>query len=305
VTYSFLTPRELEVVGAKPAAVTLRNPLGEERSVMRTSLLPGLLQAVARAARHGEPDARLFTVGTLFFGPPVPTAVASSQAAGAPSGPASAPLPEERLAIAAVLAGSRAGWLTKPEPLDVWDAKGLAEALVLRLSRRHAVVRLASPEDRPAALHPRGAAWIEVDGKRVGSLGPIHPDVADAFAMSGAVAVLEIDLTTLGSLPVPPRQFSPLPRFPASTRDLAVVVADSVPAGDVALAVREAAGDLGEDVLLFDRFVGGSVPAGHASLALHVVYRAADRTLTDAEVDTRHAQVLASVEKRFGATLRA
>ena len=79
---------------------------------------------------------------------------------------------------------------------------------------------------------------------------------------------------------------------------------DDVPAGDVEHAARDAAGDLAEEVALFDRFVGGNVPAGHASLALHVVYRAPDRTLTDADVDARHAQVVAALEKRFGASLR-
>jgi phenylalanyl-tRNA synthetase beta chain len=88
-------------------------------------------------------------------------------------------------------------------------------------------------------------------------------------------------------------------------RDLAVVVRDGVPAGDVEGAVREAAGALGVEVALFDRFVGGSVPPGHASLAVRVVYRADDRTLTDAEVDARHAEVIAAIEKRFAATLRS
>jgi phenylalanyl-tRNA synthetase beta chain len=85
---------------------------------------------------------------------------------------------------------------------------------------------------------------------------------------------------------------------------MALVVRDDVPAGEVEHAARDAAGDLAEEVSLFDRFVGGSVPPGHASLALHVVYRAPDRTLTDADVDARHAQVVAALEKRFGASLR-
>jgi phenylalanyl-tRNA synthetase beta chain len=215
------------------------------------------------------------------------------------------PLPDERLAFAALLAGDRPAWLTKPEPFDVWDAKGVAEGMVSRLLGREASVQAAPAEGRPRALHPRGAAWIEVGGKRVGSFGPLHPDVADAFELGErSLVVVELDLEALDGVGARPVRFASLPRFPASTRDLAVVVAGDVPAGGVEHAVREAAGDLAEQVTLFDRFVGGSVPAGHASLALHVVYRAPDRTLTDAEVDARHAQVVASVEKRFGATLR-
>jgi phenylalanyl-tRNA synthetase beta chain len=285
VTYAFVSPQDLSAVGAPPAAVTIRNPLGEERSVMRTTLLPELLRAVGRARRHGERDARLFTVGRVFL---------------ASSGPA----PEERLVLTAVLAGDRAAWLSKPQTVDVWDGKGLAEGLVRRLARRDATVTPAV-EDRPFELHPRGASWIDVAGQRVGKLGPLHPQVADAFDVGDGVVVVEVDLVSLEALGSSMPRFVPLPRFPATMRDLAVVVRDGVAAGDVEAAVREAASPLGVHASLFDRFVGGSVPAGHASLAVRVVYRADDRTLTDAEVDARHAQVVAAVEERFGATLRS
>jgi phenylalanyl-tRNA synthetase beta chain len=286
MTYAFVSPRDLEAVGAPAATVVLRNPLTEDRSVMRTSLLPGLLRAVGHARRHGESDVRLFTVGALFLA-------------------SDGPLPDERLAFAAVLSGERHGWLSKPDAVDVWDGKGLAEGLVSRMLRRHATVRLAGADERPRALHPRGAAWIEVEGKRVGSLGPLHPDVADAFELGEGVVVVDVDLAALEEVGVRPNRFVQLPRFPSSPRDLAVVVRDDVAAGDVEVAVREAAGELAEHVALFDRFAGGNVPQGHASLALHVVYRAPDRTLTDTEVDAAHARVVASVQKRFGATLRA
>ena len=212
---------------------------------------------------------------------------------------------EERIAFAALMAGDRPAWLAKPEAVDVWDAKGVVEGMTQRLLRRPATLRPTSAEDRPRHLHPRGAAWVEVDGRRVGALGPLHPDVVDAFDLGEGAVVVELDLLALDAVGARPSRFAPIPRFPSSTRDLAVVVGDRVAAGDVESAVRQVAGELAEEVALFDRFVGGNVPAGHASLALHVVYRAADRTLTDAEVDQRHAQVVAEVEKRFGAQLRA
>jgi phenylalanyl-tRNA synthetase beta chain len=286
VTFSFVSPRELEAVGAPAPTVTLRNPLNESQTVMRTSLLPGLLRALGHARRHGERDARLFTVGAVFL--------ASEGAA-----------PDERVSFAGLLAGDRPSWLSKPEQVDVWDGKGLAEGLVARLLRRQADVRLAAADERPKHLHPRGAAWVDVDGKRVASLGPLHPEVLEAFDLDEGAVVVEVDLQALESVGVRPRRFVAIPRFPASTRDLAVIVKVDVAAGDVERAVRAAGGELAEQVMLFDRFVGGNVPAGHASLALHVVYRAADRTLTDAEVDQRHAQVVADVQKRFGAQLRA
>ena len=296
ITYSFVAPRDLAAVGAPAAAVTLRNPMSEEQSVMRTSLLPGMIRAFAHASRHGERNVQMFTVGPVFL----PSAATSAATSGEASGAA---LPEERLSFVALVAGERPSWLAKARVADVWDAKGLAEELVSRMLRREVTVRAARDESRPAALHPRGAAWIEAGGKRVGSFGPLHPDVADRFEV-GEAMVLEVDLGALDAVAAAPVRFEPLPRFPATTRDLAVVVRDDVPAGDVEHAVRDAAGDLADRVTLFDRFVGGSVTSGHASLALRVVYRSPERTLTDAEVDARHAHVLSEVERRFGATLR-
>ncbi|HZU84772.1 MAG TPA: phenylalanine--tRNA ligase subunit beta, partial [Polyangiaceae bacterium] len=302
ITYAFVSRRDLEAVGAPAPAVVLRNPLRDEQSVMRTSLLPGLFRVAAHGGRRGVRDMQLFSVGALFAGASPETA---SHTAGAGQGPGGAPQDLERLGFAALLAGDRSTWLGKPQPVDVWDAKGLAEGVVRRLLRRGTSVLPTSAADTPRHLHPRGAAWIEVDGKRVGSLGPLHPDVADAFELGESVVVVELELDVLDRIGSRAPAFVELPRYPASERDIAVVVRDDVAAGDVVRAVRDAAGDLAEEVSVFDRFAGGNVPSGHASLGLHVVYRARDRTLTDAEVDARHAQVVAQIGKQFGGHLRA
>jgi phenylalanyl-tRNA synthetase beta chain len=285
MVYAFAAPKDLEAAGAPPPAVRLRNPLREELSVMRTSLVPGLLQVLSRARRHGERDARLFSVGTVFLG-----------SAGSPV--------EERLSFASVLAGRRPAWLGKAQSVDVWDGKGLAEGLVARLLRRSVAVCATQAGDRPTHLHPRGAAWLEVEGKRAGALGPLHPDVMDAFELADPVIVVEFDVEVLRVIGVQPARFVAPPRFPANLRDVAVVVPDDVTAGALLAVARAAAGDLAEEVTLFDRFVGGSIAAGHASLALRILYRAPDRTLSDAEVDARHAQVLAHIRSQFGAKLR-
>jgi phenylalanyl-tRNA synthetase beta chain len=146
---------------------------------------------------------------------------------------------------------------------------------------------------------------VSVSGAKVGSLGPLHPDVAERFDLKDGVIVVELDLEAIGRLGRSRARFVPLPRFPSSTRDLALVVSDDVAAGEVEGAVRKAAGDLAEQVTLFDRFSGGTIPEGHASLAFRIVYRAEGRTLTDAEVDAQHTRVVAEVGARFGATLRA
>jgi phenylalanyl-tRNA synthetase beta chain len=129
--------------------------------------------------------------------------------------------------------------------------------------------------------------------------------VAEAFDVVPPAVVVDVDLSELHAVGAAATRFAPLPRFPASTRDLAVVVVDRVSAGDVRQAARDAAADLAERVLLFDLFEGGNVPTGHKNLGLRVIYRAPDRTLTDAEIDARHATVVAAVQARFGATLRS
>jgi phenylalanyl-tRNA synthetase beta chain len=289
ITYAFTSARVLEALKAPAPTVLLKNPLGEHHAVMRTSILPGLLDAVANARRHGERDVREFTIGPVFL----------------PAKKGGDGLPNEQLRIGVVLAGDRPGWLEKPRAVDVWDAKGLAASIVQILAGASAAVEVvpAARDDAPTHLHPRGAAFVHVGGRRIGSFGPLHPDVVEALALDGEVLVLELDLEPFVAGPQIP-QYTAIPRFPASTRDVAFIVKDEIRAGEVEGAVKTAAGPLAERVNLFDRFVGGSIPAGSSNLAFHVVYRAPDRTLTDAEVDAAHANVIKEVGERFGATLR-
>jgi phenylalanyl-tRNA synthetase beta chain len=301
VTFAFVSPEDLANAKAPPAFVTLKNPLAVTQSVMRTRLLPGLLQAVGRARRHGVKDARLFTIGRTYLSPEG----RAHDDAGDPGQPAGAWPVDERTTFAAVLVGERPAWLHKPESLDVWDLTATAVELVARATRGVWKATVERSDEVPH-LHPRGAAKLVARGQTLGTLGPLHPDVIEAFDLAAPVFVVEIDLEPLRApLGAADRVvYRPIPRFPASTRDLAVVVKDDVQAGAVVDEARRAAGDLGQEVSLFDRFTGGSIPAGHTSLALRVVYRASTRTLTDAEVDARHAEVTQAVQKAFGGQLR-
>jgi phenylalanyl-tRNA synthetase beta chain len=303
VTYSFVSEKELAALGAPPAVVKLKNPMSEERSVMRTSLLPGLFEVLRHARRHGEQKARLFGVGAVFLSPKGATSSPARPLANEDAGV----LPEERPSFAAVLAGPRPSYLSKPEDVDVYDAKGVATELVDRVTGRAAQVSPMTPEERPKYLHPRGAAWVTADGRRVGCFGPVHPDVADALDLGGPAQVVELDLAAIEALGKPVPSYRPIPRLPAVSRDVAVVVGDDVPSVEVEGEIRRAAGELCESVELFDLFRGGSIPEGFRSLAYHVVYRDpkaatspdAARTLTDDEVDRHHERVRAAV-KRFG-----
>ena len=286
ITFSFTSPKVLEALRAPAASITLSNPMVETASVLRTSLLVGLLEAVKNARRHGERDVREYTVGPVFL-------------AGAPGD-----MPHEELRLAFAIAGDRTAWLEKPKALDVWDAKGYAIEIVRRLSGKTVDVVPAARAEAPAHLHPRSAGWVVSAGQRIGTVGPLHPDVIDALDLDGEVLVLEIAIEEFRAGAVPPK-FVDIPRFPASARDIALVVKDGIAAGEVEAGIRAAAGPFVEAVRLFDRFSGGSVPVGHSSLAFRVVYRNPKGTLTDAEVDAAHAAVVKEAESRFGATLRA
>ncbi len=310
LTYAFVATKDLRALEAPEPVVLLDNPLSEERSVLRTSLLPGLLEALRRARRRGERNVRLFTIGSLFLAPN-PRAETSAARPRLPSDGAA--LPEERPNFAAVLAGARSDYLTlKSAEVDVYDAKGIAIELVERLTGTSAEVRFVGQNGQNAHLHPRGASEIVVGDKVVGKLGPLHPDVVERFDLDGGAQIVEIDLVSLETLGSRVPRYRPIPKLPAITRDLSLVVSDEVPAASVARAIQEAAGPLCESVELAAEFRGGSVPAGQRSLTYRVVYRdpkaSTDvekaRTLTDKEIDELQGQVLKTTQERVGATLR-
>ena len=294
VPYSFLSPAELETIDAPAPVVRLLNPLTEERSVLRTALLPGVLEAMGRAVRHGVREARLFAVGSAFLKP---------RADG------EAGLPEERPQFAAVLVGTRRDGIAKPEPIDVYDAKGVACELLTRVTGHDVAVR----PGEASHLHPRARGELLIGDTVVGSFGQLHPDVVDRLDVDVGVFAIELDLAAVARVGEKRRRFQPIPVLPAVTRDLALVVRDEVSAGELARAIREEAGALCESVELFDLFRGEAIGEDRRSLAYHLVFRdpkaATDpdnaRTLTDDEVDAVSKSVQTALEKRFGAVVRA
>lgn len=295
VTYAFVSPADLAALGAPAAAVTLENPMSDERSVLRTSVLPGLLDAVKRARRHGEPSARLFTVGRTFH-----------------PAPAGSSLPEERRVMAVVLAGPRPTYLARAEDHDVLDAKGVAVELAERATRAVVSVATHADADRPAHHHPRGSGRLSIDGREVGTFGILHPDVVERLDLGGGAVVVELSIDALETIGERVPKTRPVPRVPAVSRDVSLVVEESTPVAAIETLLREVGGELCETVELFDVFRGGSVPEGRRALAFHVVYRdpkAAQgaegaRTLTDAEVDQRHERLVTEARTRLGAELR-
>jgi phenylalanyl-tRNA synthetase beta chain len=311
LSYAFVAPRELEAVRAPAAVVTIVNPLSEERSVMRTSLLPGLLEALSRARRHGETSVRLFSVGARFLAPSSEPASPAARKARPTSTEDGGILPEERPSFAAVLAGPRPAYLTREAgEFDVYDAKGLALELAERITGQRATVRHAGGSY--AHLHPRAAADVLVGDTLVGRFGSLHPDVIDALDLGAPAQVIELDLAAVESLGRPTPRYRPIPRLPAVTRDVAFELDEQVTAGEVEQVILRAAGELCESVELFDLFRGGALAKDRRSLAFRLIYRdprarsAPDqaRTLTDKEVDEQQAQVVRAVTTELGGVLR-
>lgn len=313
LTYAFVSARELSAVRAPDAVVHLTNPLSEDRNVMRTSLLPGLLDALKRSRRYASGSVALFTLGSVFLDAQAHGQKRSAEAEAArPRLPDDqATLPIELPRFTALLSGPRPAYLGgTPAEYDAFDAKGLALELTLRLTGREA--RTDAQRDAAAFLHPRAAARVYIGERVVGVFGTLHPDVADAFDLDTGAQIVELYLDELEREPLKAARYRPIPRLPAVTRDVAFELPEEVPAGAVLDAIRSAAGELCESVELFDLFRGGSIAQGRRSLAFHVIYRdpkaatapESARTLTDKEVDERQAAVIRAVTEQLGGTIR-
>jgi phenylalanyl-tRNA synthetase beta chain len=313
IGYSFVSAADLETLRAPAPIVILKSPLSSERSVMTTSLLPGLLEAVKRARRRGENDVRLFTVASRFLTPSSTSQPAQIQAARPRVSEDAGRLPEERLSFAAVLTGRRPTYLKAADPLDEFDAKGVAVRLIEQLTGRTPSTLWGGPPPSPTPhLHPRSAGLLTLDDLTVGCFGPLHPDICDSLELGGPVQIVELDLAALETIGRAMPKYRPVPRLPAVTRDIALEVDSSINTERLTEAIASGAGELCESVTLFDLFESKQLGPGHRSLAFRVVYRDPRatthpdeaKTLTDKQVDQQHAKVVAAVQQ-LGATLRA
>ncbi len=271
----FLAPEDLVKAGVDGPHLTVTNPLAAEESVLRPSLRPGLLGALAYNARHRNRGVALFEIGHVFGVPP------EGQR-----------LPDEREVLGVVLGEAEA-----PRAVEVWRL--VAEALGLGDTGLEAV---ADAADAPG-LHPTRTAHVLVGGERVGLVGEIDPGVVAAYDLGERVAWLEVELgSLLATIPVP--RYREVSRYPSSDIDLAFVVDEAVPAGAVEATLRGAGGDLLADVRLFDVFRGSSLGEGRRSLAYALRFQAPDRTLTDAEVGEARTALIEAVTAAHVATLR-
>ena len=294
VTWAFLDPDRLKRMGwADPEGLlALQNPLSVERSILRPSLLPGLLEVVGLNASRQMPDVRAFEIGNVF----------------APHRPEDGDRPaHEDLRLCLVLTGLRAprAWFAgSRDRVDLYDAKGMAEAGLQAAGVSDARTVAWDDEQVPAFLEPGRAARLVRGTTELGWFGEVALAAREVFDLPGPVFAAELSVTALTGLPPAAVRYEPLPRFPAVQRDLAIVVSSEVTAGQVEAAIRALDLPLLSRVTLFDVYTGGQVGAGRRSLAWSLTFQAPDRTLTDAEVNRVHERIVAEVTRQFRAEVR-
>ncbi|HKJ91995.1 MAG TPA: phenylalanine--tRNA ligase subunit beta [Longimicrobiales bacterium] len=295
----FLEARHVPFVPEAEGDVALLHPLSQEESRLRRELAPRLVRAVESNLAHGVRDVRLFELGTVF----------------APAGQGEQP--REAVRVAAVFTGARHAphWSGEAQTYDIWDAKGVLDRLadVLGLeaavpadgvdagARSAAAAPLTTPHGR--VLEADARFVVRQDGAGVGLAGRVRDDALDAPAWAGPVWAVEVTLTDAMLHARPPR-YRPLPAYPPIERDLALVVPDTLPAQQVGTVARAAAGELLEEVRVFDVYRGKGVPEGHRSIAFRLRFRSPERTLTDDDADAAVARVLNRLQEELGVRRR-
>lgn len=292
MTYSFADPHELEQLRMPTEGmgipVELLNPLNAEQSVMRQSIIPGLMRSVAYNQSRGVHNIQLYETGVVFFG-----------AEGRKS-------PKERNRLAVVMAGAMSdpSWNQASVAFDFFDGKGVIESLMRELALAKPRFKALSAEEAPH-LQPGRAAQVLDGGTVLGWIGEIHPLACDAYDVQAPVVAFELDLDALIKCARPARDYVDVPVFPAVTMDVAFVVDESVTHEQLSRCISSAGGKLLDKAQLFDVYRDKErLGAGKKSMAYALEYRAADRTLTTEEVDKQHARLIKKVCGATGAEVR-
>lgn len=277
-TYSFISPKyydkiALPIDSALRKSIEITNPLGEDTSVMRTTMIPSMMEVLARNYNNRLPQAYLFEMGVEY----IPTTPDK--------------LPDENKVLAIGLYGPKA---------DFYTVKGMVETLFGALNVAEA--DFIPCHDNPT-FHPGRCAVIEVNGKEIGVLGEIHPKVLETYGIGTKCFVARIELAGMYEAVLPERTYKQLPKFPATTRDISVVCDEATPMMEVEKVIKNAVGKSLESIALFDVYRGEQVEKGKKSLSFAISMRSFERTLTDEEADNAIRRVLKALAE-MGITLR-
>jgi phenylalanyl-tRNA synthetase beta chain len=290
ITYSFISPKMLQNLGIQPPdprakALRIQNPLSEDQAIMRTTLIPGLLQVIQTNMSRQNLHLKIFEMGRVFS-------------------PRSDPdLPEEVESLGGILTGLREedSWAKSKEMIDFYDLKGILEVFLEGCRVNHFAFL---PEKEDGFLKPGKACRLVVGGEKLGVMGEAHARINEWLESKQVLYLFEINFKKLINAISDHPIFKPLGRFPTVTRDLALIVDERVPAGDLIHTLREINPGLVQEIRVFDLYRGKPIPEGKKSLAFRFILQREDRTLTDMEVNEILRAMVDSVAKKHGAILR-
>lgn len=267
-------------------AVPIMNPLSDEYPLVRTTLLSSIFDNLARNLARKNDDVALFEVGSVFF----PKALPVTE------------LPDEVVKIAGAITGRRnaQGWNQANDMVDFYDAKGIIEELLANLR----VTRYTVEAGTHYAMHPGKTALFKKGRDVIATVGEVHPAVLSAYGITKPVYIFELDATTVMKYMAKDLKYKALPKYPATSRDLAMLVDIDVNAADIEKAMTKVAGQNLTQITLFDVYTGKQVEEGKKSLAFSLTFQSNDKTLTDAEIDPAIEKIVAKLQKDFNANLR-
>lgn len=278
-TFSFISPKAYDKIGLAADddlrnSVVISNPLGEDTSVMRTTILPSMLGVLAHNYNHKNDHACLYEIGTVYR----------------PTEKGKLPIESQKAAIGIYGNG-----------IDFYALKGIVEKLLERLNI--AEYDIEPVNDNPS-FHPGRTARLTIGGKLLATIGEIHPKVAEAYGIGVKAYIAEVDVNTAYENRLGTRTHKPLPKYPATTRDLAFVCDKEIPVLKLQKAISEAVGKTLEKVALFDVYEGAQIESGKKSVAFNIRMRSPERTLTDDEADAAMKRAVKALNK-MGINLRS
>jgi len=282
ITNNLVDPGILAKLHQDDSPIPIKNPLSQDLSVMSNTLACNLLSVVARNKNRLERNIRIFELGKVFW-------LRGNQ-------------PEERVHLGMAVSGAKEPrhWESEEADADLFDLKGVLAGLFEELSLPFEL----NPGEN-VILEPGRSFQVNAEDGPIGFIGEVCEDVMDVFGIKDKVLWAELDFERMIARVPKVRRFAPLPKFPPSDRDLAVVVEESLLSRVVEDKIKKVGGNLLESIILFDVYRGKQVPAGKKSLAYSICYRSQEKTLTDGEVDEIHRKVISELETTFGATLRS
>ncbi|MCW8090623.1 phenylalanine--tRNA ligase subunit beta [Alteromonas sp. ASW11-130] len=284
ITYSFVDPKIQQALFPGTKSLTLPHPISSDMSVMRVSLMPGLLGAAAYNQKRQQARIRFFETGLKFIADD-----------SAPNGVLQVPV------IGGLIVGKRneEHWDLGDEAFDFYDLKGDVEALLTLTGN---VSEFSFVASNHSALHPGMAADIEFQGKKIGVIGAIHPQFMKLLGLNGRVFVFELDLSAINTRNLP--QAKPISRYPANRRDIAITVKDDIAVGDILKFVEKIGVNQLVGLNLFDVYKGSGIEPGYKSLAITLILQDTDKTLEESEIQQAVNTVVSGLESEFEAALR-